>query len=58
MTTLDYHIIILKGKGKDFCTGLDLKEAILLQSKKVLEGYKKKFYFLNISELLKSRFYF
>jgi len=57
MINLDCRVLILKGEGSAFCAGLDLKELNLLNMKKKPDDYKK-FYYLNIPELLKNRMYF
>ncbi|MFX0071532.1 MAG: enoyl-CoA hydratase/isomerase family protein [Candidatus Hermodarchaeota archaeon] len=57
MITLDCRVLILRGLGRAFCAGLDLKEVNLLNIKKKPDDYKK-FYYLDISETLKNRMYF
>lgn len=58
MTNLDCRVIILRDDGKDFCTGLDLKESMLLQSKKTPEEYKNQYYYLDTKEVIKTKIYF
>ncbi len=57
MLNLNCRVLILKGQGKAFCAGLDLKEVNLLNMKKKPEDYKK-FYYLDIPETFKNRMYF
>jgi enoyl-CoA hydratase/carnithine racemase len=57
MINLDCRVLILKAEGRAFCAGLDLKEVNLLNMKKKPDNYKK-FYYLNISDRLKTRMYF
>ncbi len=51
------RVIILKGEGRAFCAGLDLKEINILNIKKKPEEYEK-FYYLDIPEILKNGVYF
>ena len=57
MINLDCRVIILKGQGRAFCAGLDLKEMNVINVKRKPEEYKK-FYYLDIPEVLKNRIYF
>ncbi len=55
-TNYDCRVVILKGEGKAFCAGLDLKEAPISQQRKIPEEYKK-FYYLRASEPIKRKIY-
>jgi len=59
MTNLDCRVLILKAAGRAFCAGLDLRESIVLQSKKKPEELKKKFFFMNApdKDLIKAKMY-
>jgi enoyl-CoA hydratase/carnithine racemase len=50
MVNLDCRILILKAEGRVFCAGLDLKESMVLQSKKKPQELKEKFYYINTPE--------
>jgi len=52
MTNLDCRVLILRAEGRAFCAGTDLQEGLLLNSKKLPEGYEK-YYFLDVSEPVK-----
>ncbi|MBD3342157.1 MAG: hypothetical protein GF353_23855, partial [Candidatus Lokiarchaeota archaeon] len=56
---LDCRVVILKAAGRAFCAGLDLKESMVMQSKRKPEDLKKKFYFLDVPEkdLIKAKMY-
>ncbi|MHA1271269.1 MAG: enoyl-CoA hydratase/isomerase family protein [Candidatus Helarchaeota archaeon] len=57
MVNLECRVLILNAEGKGFCSGLDLKESNVLATKRVPEEYKK-FYFLDVPEIVKLRMYF
>lgn len=48
MINLDCRVVILKGEGRVFCAGLDLKESIVLDSKDASQELKNKFSFLDV----------
>lgn len=53
---LDCRVLILRAEGKVFSAGTDLKEGILLNSKRMSEKYNK-FYFLDVPEPIKKKVY-
>lgn len=57
MTNLDCRVLIMKADGKVFNAGQDLSDATALKSKKKPE-HLKKFYFLDIPEVVKSFTYY
>ncbi|TXT53570.1 MAG: 3-hydroxypropionyl-coenzyme A dehydratase [Promethearchaeota archaeon] len=59
MVNLNCRILILKAKGTAFCAGLDLKESMILQSKKKPPELKDIFYFLDVPEkdIIKAKMY-
>jgi enoyl-CoA hydratase/carnithine racemase len=52
-------VLIFKAEGNAFCAGLDLKESMILQSKRKPEDLKKKFYFVDVPEkdVIKAKIY-
>ncbi len=57
MVNLDCRVLIMGGNGKAFCAGMDLKEANVLNKRKVPEEFKK-FYYIDIPEKVKRTKYF
>jgi enoyl-CoA hydratase/carnithine racemase len=59
MVNLNCRVLILRAEGRVFCAGLDLKESMILQSKKKPEELKKQFYFLDVPEkdIIKAKMY-
>jgi enoyl-CoA hydratase/carnithine racemase len=47
MVNLDCRVLILNAEGRVFCAGLDLKESMVLQSKKKPQELKEKFFYIN-----------
>ena len=56
MVNLDCRVLILRAEGRAFCSGTDLQEAVILNTKKYPEGYEK-YYFLNVPEPIKRKIY-
>lgn len=56
MINLDCRVVIMKGEGKAFCAGLDIKEAPLLSGRKVPEAYRK-FKHVDVTEQVKRTLY-
>jgi len=59
MVNLNCRVVILKAAGRAFCAGLDLKESMVLQSKRKPEELKKKFFFIDVPEkdIIKAKMY-
>ena len=56
MINLDCRVLIFMAEGRAFCSGTDLQEAVILNTKKHPEGYEK-YYYLNVSEPIKRKMY-
>ena len=56
MTNLECRVLIMKGNGRAFCAGTDLQEGLVLNNKKIPEGYEN-FYVVNVPEPLKKKLY-
>ena len=56
MINLDCRVLIFRAEGRAFCAGTDLQEALVLNTKKIPEGYEK-YYFLNTAEPIKKKMY-
>jgi enoyl-CoA hydratase/carnithine racemase len=56
MNNLDCRVVIVKGEGKAFCAGMDLKEASILMKRRVPESYQK-FNFIDVPETIKRTIY-
>ena len=59
MINLNCRVLIFKASGRAFCAGLDLKESMILQSKKKPEALKENYYFLDVPEkdIIKAKMY-
>jgi len=57
MINLDCRVLIIKAEGKVFNAGQDLNDGTILKQKKKPERFKK-YYFLDIPEVLKSFMYY
>jgi len=59
MVNLDCRVLILNAEGRVFCAGLDLKESMVLQSKKKPQELKEKFFYINTPEkdIIKAKLY-
>ena len=56
MINLDCRVVIMRGLGRAFCAGLDIKEAPLLSGRKVPEAYRK-FKHVDVKEQVKRSLY-
>ncbi|MBY9012224.1 MAG: enoyl-CoA hydratase/isomerase family protein [Candidatus Lokiarchaeota archaeon] len=56
MVNLDCRVLIFRAEGRSFCAGTDLQEGLVLNTKKIPEGYEK-YYFLNVAEPIKKKMY-
>ena len=56
MINLDCRVVIMRGLGRAFCAGLDIKEAPLLSGRKVPEAYRK-FKHIDVTEQVKRTLY-
>jgi len=57
MINLDCRVLIMKAEGKIFNAGQDLKDAMVLKSKKKSENLKN-YYFLEVPEVIKGIMYY
>ena len=59
MVNLDCRVLILNATGRAFCAGLDLRESMVLQSKKKPEELKERFFFMKApdKDLIKAKMY-
>jgi len=59
MVNLDCRVLILRAAGRAFCAGLDLRESMVLQSKKKPQELKEKFFFIRApdKDLIKAKLY-
>ncbi|MFX1391086.1 MAG: enoyl-CoA hydratase/isomerase family protein [Promethearchaeota archaeon] len=56
MVNLECRVLIIRGEGRAFSAGTDLQEGLILNSKKMPEGYDK-FYYLEVGEPIKRKIY-
>jgi len=59
MVNIECRVVILQAEGRVFCAGLDLKESMVLQSKKKPQELKEKFFYINTPEkdIIKAKLY-
>ncbi|TFF90807.1 MAG: enoyl-CoA hydratase/isomerase family protein [Promethearchaeota archaeon] len=56
MNDLNCRVLILKAEGRAFSAGTDLQEGLILNSKRIPEGYSQ-FYYINTPEPVKKKLY-
>lgn len=56
ISNLDCRVVIFRGAGRAFSAGTDIQEGLILNQKKIPEGYEK-YHFLNVPEPIKKILY-